>query len=491
MQVASTFCLHSLIWAILDKDSPKCPRLSWGQASMNKYLAISISSGVLIAGWVGYATFYRQSVIAIPREPVVHLPFDSKVIDMQIASEERAARIDPHGALGMSSLASAYMARSRESDDLSTAVKAEEAARKSLAIRILGNVGARNKLVQSLLQQHRFKDALAECEKAEAINVYSDDTTVLHADCLIEVGRYDDAGVLVSKNPRAFKEGPPRTVIARLLDIGGKPEEALTIYREVTSDLDQMNGVSGDTIAWFHTRLGMQLAKMGRHDEAREEYTQALKLYPRDYKSMAGLAKLASQDQKWEDAIYWGKSSDMIAPMADVRALVADAYAKLGDSAAAEREYERVATLVGRPSGMNDGLHEVTPAIGTHGHRLDRQYAIFCADHDRDMVGAYAAAIRDFENRRDIYSYDTLAWVCFKMGNLDEGKQSIALALSRGTKDPMLWFHAGEIYAAAGDDEKAKSFLNGAMAIDPHFDGIAATQAALTLTALASKGAKK
>jgi len=451
---------------------------------MNKSLSIAISSGVLIAGWVGYASLYREAYRELPSGPVVHLPFDSKGIDMQIKSEEQAVHTDPYGALGWSMLASAYMARSRESDDLATAVKAEEATRKSLDLRSLGNVGARNKLVQSLLQQHRFKDALAECEKAEAIRLYSDDTTVLHAECLIEVGRYDDAGLIVSKSPRAFEDGPAKTVVARLLDIGGKPEEALKLYRQAADEVDQIGGISSEVVAWFHTRLAIQLDRMGKHEESREQFNAALKIYPRDYKAMVGLAKAAAQDGHWQEAIDWGVRSDAIAQMADVRALVGDAYAMLGDHTKAEEQYGRVAALVGRPSGMNDGLHELNPTAGTHGHRLDRQYAIFCADHDRDLVGAYAAAVRDFEARRDIYSYDTLAWVCLRMGNTDEAVKSIQLAVGRGTKDPMLWYHAGEIFAAAGDSEKASTYLKGALEMDPHFDGIAAQKVTSTLATM-------
>ncbi len=454
---------------------------------MNRYIAVAMGSSVFVAGLVGYASLYTSEYREPPAGPVIHLPFDSKVIDMQIKSEEQAVRTDPYGALGWSMMASAYMARSRESDDLATAVKAEAATRRSLDIRILGNVGARNKLIQSLLQEHRFKDALAECEKAEAIRVYSDDTTVLHAECLIEVGRYDDAGLIISKRPRAFEDGPSKTVVARLLDLSGKSEEALKLYRESTHEVDQIGGISSDVVAWFHTRLGIQLDRVGKHDESRTEFETALKMYPRDYKAMVGLAKLRAQDGDWQGAIDWGTRSDAIAQMADVRALVGDAYAKLGQSAKAEEQYDRVATLVGRPSGMNEGLHEVNPTAGTHGHRLDRQYAIFCADHGRDSVGAYAAAVRDFEARRDIYSYDTLAWVCLRMGNTDEAQKSIELALKWGAKDPMLWYHAGEIYAAVGDSEKATKYLQDALSLDPHFDGIAAEKAASTLAALRLK----
>jgi tetratricopeptide (TPR) repeat protein len=423
--------------------------------------------------------------------PVVHLPFDSHVIDMQIRNNERAVGIDPYGALGWSMMCSAYMDRSRESDDLATAVKGELAARRSLALRKLGNVGAWNKLIQALLQEHRFKDALGECEKAEQERINSDDTTVLHVECLIEVGRYEDAGVLISKNPRAFEDGSSKTVVARLLDIGGKPNEAIKLYRQAVAEIDNNGGMPSNAVAWFHTRLALQLAKTGSHEESRRQFLIALKMYPRDYKAMAGLAKLASQDGDWKGTIDWGTRSDAIAQMADVRALVGDAYAMTGDATKAEEQYARVAALVGRPSGMNDGLHEVTPAAGTHGHRLDRQYAIFCADHGKDSVGAYAAAIRDFEARRDVYAYDTLAWVCFKKGDADEAKRAIDIALSHGTRDPMLWYHAGEIYAAIGDEDAGAKYLQGALDMDPHFDGIAAPKAAATLTALKANRNRK
>ena len=444
---------------------------------MKKLPIALFSVATIVTGWIAFAGWYGSKAYAVGRVPVVHLPFDSSSIYLQIRNNERAVKQDPKSALGLSLLSSAYLDRSRESDDTVTAVKAEIAARRSLEIRKLGNIGARNKLVQSLLQQHRFKDALKECQIAENIGVFSDDTTVLKAECLIELGQYDDAKKLFARTPRAFKDGSAKSVVARLLDIEGKPLEALAILRSVTAEVEMNGGMPSNAVAWFHTRLAMQLAKLGHHTEGKAEYLKALKLYPRNYKAMAGLAKIASQDGHWREVIEWGIQSDKIAQMADVRALVGDAYAMLGDPGKAEAQYAGVAALVGRPSGMNDGMHEVTSAAGLHGHRLDRQYAIFCADHDRDLAGAYAAAIRDFEARKDIYAYDTLAWVCYKKGDRDEAIKAIRIALGRGTRDPMLWFHAGEIFLNSGDRKHGINCLRKSLEIDPHFDGVAAGMA--------------
>ncbi|AIE85379.1 tetratricopeptide repeat protein [Fimbriimonas ginsengisoli] len=440
------------------------------------FLAFGVAA---FGGWMGYASWYsRPGYWATVSKPPIHIPFDSSRIDARIRTAEETVRRDPNGALGWSRLSSEYLARSRESDDSATAVKAEAAARKSLALRKLGNVGAWNKLVQSLLQQHRFHDALSQCLAAEKAKVSDDHTTRSHVECLIEVGRYDEARNLIKANSRAFGDASGKTIVARLLDIDGKPADALRLLQFCAREADGSAGMPSDAVAWFHTRTAIQLDKMGRHDESRREFQTALTLYPRDYKAMAGLARVAFQDGRWQEAIDWGTKSDAIAQMADVRALVGDAYALLGQPDKAEAQYAKVAELVGRPSGMNDGMHEVAPVAGTHGHRLDRQYAIFCADHRRDLGGAYAAALRDLESRRDIYAFDTLAWVCLQRGDKKEAVGAIAKALARGTRDPMLLFHAGTIYAAANDHSKADRYLKAAMAIDPNFDGVAARKMA-------------
>lgn len=438
--------------------------------------SIFIGTVIMIAGTAAVIQFKTSRPVA-GMEPIIHAPFDSNLIDSQIANSERVVATDPGGALGWSFLSSAYMGRSRESDDLTTAIKAETAARKSLALRKLGNSSGWDKLVQSLLQQHRFKDALAECKGAVASGNFDDQTMRLQADCFIEVGDYASAFKLFRTQNRAFEGAAGQAIVARWLDINGQPSVALRRLQSACAEADLAPAMPGDAIAWFHVRVAAQEAKMGRHAESQAEYLKALALYPRDYKAMAGLSRLAFQDQRWNDAIDWGKRSDAIAQMADVRAMVGDAYDMKGDRQSAENQYAQVAILIGRPSGINEGLHEVASATGTHGHRLDRQYAIYCADHHRDADGAYGAAIRDFGARRDIYAYDTLAWVCLQRGNVAEAKLSIVKAMSTGAQDPNILYHAGCIYRAAGDTLKSRSFLTQALKIDPKFDGVAVIRA--------------
>lgn len=451
------------------------------QTSMKKFLPFSLGAILIVTGWMTVATLYSPPARK-PNSSTDRLPYDSRFIAVNIEADEKAVKIDPYAAMGWSMLASSTLAKSRESDDVTAAIRAEQAARKSLSIRKLGNISAWNKLVSSLLQQHRFHDALAECIKSEREGIYSDDTLVQHADCLIEVGRYDEAGQLIAKNPRAFGNASGWTVMSRLLDIAGKPQQAIDLLRRAVRQFDENNGASPEVLAWFHTRLAQEYLRTGRRDLAGPEFEASLRLYPRDYKALTGLMKIASQEGRWGDAIEFGLHADVIAPMADTRAAVGDAYAKLGDTTNAELMYARVVALVGRPSGISDGMHEVAPMAGTHGHRLDRQYAIFCADHNRDPDGAYAAALRDFQARHDIYAYDTLSWVCLQRGDKREAEQAINKALEHHTKDPMLLYHAGVIAKANGEVDRCRGYLKSALDIDPKFDGINAERARQMLT---------
>ena len=64
--------------------------------------------------------------------------------------------------------------------------------------------------------------------------------------------------------------------------------------------------------------------------------------------------------------------------------------------------------------------------------------------------------------------------------------EAISHALSQGTKDAQLFFHAGMIYADLGDSAKAKEFLQHALLINPNFHPVYAEKARQTLAKLSS-----
>ena len=62
-------------------------------------------------------------------------------------------------------------------------------------------------------------------------------------------------------------------------------------------------------------------------------------------------------------------------------------------------------------------------------------------------------------------------------------------ALSLGTRDAMLYYHAGMIYVGLGDSLRAQAMLNEALSINSHFDLLQSRVARETLDGIGATAA--
>jgi len=83
---------------------------------------------------------------------------------------------------------------------------------------------------------------------------------------------------------------------------------------------------------------------------------------------------------------------------------------------------------------------------------------------------ALAAAKAEYATRRDIYGADALAWTALKAGDIPQAQAAIKDALRLGTRDAKLFYHAGVIARAAGNQSAAREYLQRALDLNPHFD---------------------
>jgi len=158
-------------------------------------------------------------------------------------------------------------------------------------------------------------------------------------------------------------------------------------------------------------------------------------------------------------------------------AALGDLYTLTGQHRDAANQYELV-EQIGRLTAATTATTEASRSSGLN----DRQLALFYADHDLKPEEAYALAAREYEVRRDVYGADALAWTALKAGKLAEAQAAIEQALRLGTKDARLFYHAGMIARAAGDQPAARTYLERALALNPQFDPL---QAAIARRALA------
>ena len=79
---------------------------------------------------------------------------------------------------------------------------------------------------------------------------------------------------------------------------------------------------------------------------------------------------------------------------------------------------------------------------------------------------------------------DALAWTALKAGKLSAAQTAIKDALRLNTKDARLFYHAGMIEKASGNDAQAKDYLRRALKMNPMFDALPAEKARATLAEL-------
>jgi tetratricopeptide (TPR) repeat protein len=111
---------------------------------------------------------------------------------------------------------------------------------------------------------------------------------------------------------------------------------------------------------------------------------------------------------------------------------------------------------------------------------------LFLLDHGREVHRVLATVQDEIRSRRDIYGYDLLAWALHSAGDDRGAAVAMDSALSLGTRDAMLFYHAGMIARARGDQPRAREYLRRALEVNPSWDPFQPKQARATLDSIAA-----
>ena len=248
-------------------------------------------------------------------------------------------------------------------------------------------------------------------------------------------------------------------------------EKAIELMRSAVRTAIETH-MTAENIAWSEFQLGEELFQVGDYADAEKAHLAALDEYPSYYRALGGLAKVRAAQGKLDDAVEYYKKALAVVPFPEYAAALGDLYQKLQQPDQAQKEYELV-EFIGHLSQVNREIH-------------NRDLAFFYADHDIKLDQSLSLARSELDIRRDIYTWDVLAWSLFKNGKLQEAADAIAHALQPGTVDAQIFFHAGMIYERLGDVSAAKTFLHRALDLNPEFHVQHAEVARATLTRLES-----
>ncbi|MEN8133274.1 MAG: tetratricopeptide repeat protein [Pseudomonadota bacterium] len=94
-----------------------------------------------------------------------------------------------------------------------------------------------------------------------------------------------------------------------------------------------------------------------------------------------------------------------------------------------------------------------------------RTLALYLATTEQDIPTALRLAKQELRSRRDVFTYDAIAWAFNADGRPLEALNFCNRALAEGTQDARLLFHAGVIAADAGYHQNAVSHLKKALTL--------------------------
>jgi len=376
------------------------------------------------------------------------------------------ARVDrlPDDWTAWASLGLAHVERARVTGDPSSYPRAELALDRSLEIRPDDNALALTGRAALASARHDFTAAVASAEQATEVNAFGPVAYGVLTDGLVELGRYDEAGVALQRMADLSPDASALTRISYLRELNGDVAGARTALEQAR---DQSFGGSAASFASFY--LGELAFSQGDLDAAEQAYDRAVRDDPSSVVPRAGLAKIAAARGDLADAEALYRDVVDALPLPQYAAELGDLLTSAGRTEEAADQYVLV--------------EAATRLIEANGGNADLEAALFAADHD-DPATALRLAQAEHEVRQSIFTDDALGWALHVNGRSAEALPLAERALRLGTKSAALHFHLGMIEAALGLEDRARASLRSALEINPHFSLLQAPVAQAELARL-------
>jgi tetratricopeptide (TPR) repeat protein len=385
-----------------------------------------------------------------------------------IAFWEARVHADPADFTAYNQLAGAYVQRGRESGDVGDYTRAQAATDASLKS-LPGNNYAGYALDAYLQNvRHDFAASMATALHAETLNSTDPYALSVVGDDQLALGQYDAAFETYSN---LVQEAPSLATFARMAQIyelrGDLPNAEAAWKNALETDA----GNNLEATAWAHTQYGTYLFNHNRLDEAATQYRNALSAYPGYIHALAGQASVAAANGDFDRSTDLYTQVTQRQPLPQYVAALGDVYAVAGKQAQADRQYALI--------GAIEQLYQA------NGINVDLQMSLFFADHDTSISNAaqQALAVRQAQPG-SIYTADAVAWALYKAGQFEEALPYANASLAMGTQDASLFYHAGMIQKALGNNAAAQDDLQKAIAINPHFSPLQAPIAQRALSEL-------
>jgi tetratricopeptide (TPR) repeat protein len=377
-------------------------------------------------------------------------------VPVELSSQDAISKLqarlknNPDDTYAYAQLGLGLLQQVRESGDLSLYTRAGKAFQEALTRdpKQLDALVGQGILALAL---HDFHGALQWADKAWAINPFRAQILGIKVDGQVELGRYDETVQTLQKMVDLRPDLDSYSRVSYVRELYGDVDGAIEAMRSAV----QTALPGSESWAWTLTHLGHLYFNRGELTEAAAIYEQVLVAKANYPYALAGQARVAAAQGNTSEAIAIYKQITERLPLPEFIIALGELYEATGQADAARQQYDLVGVIqqLNAAAGMN----------------VDLEMALFTASHGNDPAAAVQQARAAYAERPTIYAADTLAWALYQQGEYAEAWQLSQEALRLGTKDALLHFHAGMIAAKVGDQEAARTHLQTALAINPHF----------------------
>jgi tetratricopeptide (TPR) repeat protein len=372
---------------------------------------------------------------------------------LRIEAAEKILQKQPNRYQALNDLALALVRRARETGDDTYFHQARVAVESSLRIQP-GNFEAQQAEVALLLGEQKYRAAL---EAAQALNHRMPDALLTWgyiAEAEAALGDYQQAEEaaqwMMNLRPGNL---PAYLAGAALRQDWGDVDGALDFLSKA---LQQTPPFETEESAWILTRMARFHRQAGRPGTSEVLLQQALKTFPDYYLSLEELAEVRLAQHRYPAAVQLLDQRNRRFASPSSRLLAAEALERGGRPAEANRmytEFERAARArISLPNNANGEL------------------IAYYVEHAHQPQEALRIARLEMESRHDVWTLDAFAWALYANHHYPEACQQIEKALAVGTRDAVLFYHAGAIEAASGKRAEAVRYFERSLDLNPTSD---------------------
>jgi len=387
--------------------------------------------------------FLISAILSIGLLIAQRTPNGLPTTDERIRRIELRLRKAPKNSSILIELAEEYLQKMRETADGAYLERARKIV-KTVVDSEPGNYEARRCLVEIEMQYHRFAQVITTA--SALIRERAEDSIVwgLLGDALMETGNYHAAADAYQKMADLRPSLASYNRVAFYRFVTGDAQGAMAIMRQAIL----IGSAMPENVAWCLAELGDMLYKTGSVEDSQRAYLDALTIFPDYHRALAGMGRTLAARDHVPQAVEAFRKAQSIAPLPEYAGWLVRLYRRLGEFDLARKQLAMldVADTLGKAAGES----------------ANRSLALAFADLDYKTPRALELAQAELAIRKDVYTYDALAWALFKNGKYPEAASAMDQALSQSTPEPSFHEHAARIFSVVSPKDIHKHIASRA-----------------------------